>query len=134
MEHGLNVVALLAREFADPGRANCNHRQIGIDGQLLQVLCGEAVPHIGKCGQPQVRLVDAIQPDGFVVVHTGKRRLDVVSSRLERGRQKSLNHFPHPLRLRIRHLQIDLRKLRLAVGAEVFVAEATHDLEIFVEA
>ena len=33
----------------------------------------------------------------------------------------------------IRHLQIDLGELRLAVGAQVFVAEAAHDLKIFVE-
>ena len=31
-------------------------------------------------------------------------------------------------------LQIDLRELGLAVGAQVFVAEAAHDLEILVEA
>ena len=36
--------------------------------------------------------------------------------------------------LRIAHLDIDLGELRLAVGAQVFVAEAAHDLEILFEA
>jgi hypothetical protein len=38
------------------------------------------------------------------------------------------------LRLRVAHFQIDLGEFGLAVGAQIFVAEAAHDLEIFVEA
>jgi hypothetical protein len=53
--------------------------------------------------------------------------------RRECRRQKSFHHFPHALGLRIRHFQIDLRELRLAVGAQVFVAETAHDLKIFIE-
>ncbi len=45
-----------------------------------------------------------------------------------------LDHFKDALLLRERHLDIDLRELGLAVGAEVFIAEAAHDLEIFVVA
>ena len=33
-----------------------------------------------------------------------------------------------------RHFTVDLRKLRLAVGAQVFIAKTFHDLEILVEA
>ena len=35
---------------------------------------------------------------------------------------------------RERHLDVDLRELGLAVGAQVFVAEAARDLEVLVEA
>ena len=38
------------------------------------------------------------------------------------------------LLLRERHLQIDLREFGLAVGAQILVAEAAHDLEILLEA
>ena len=38
------------------------------------------------------------------------------------------------VRPRERHLDVDLRELGLAVGAQVLVAEAPHDLEVAVEA
>ena len=130
----LDVVALLARKLADLGRADGDYWQIRIDRQFLQILGREAVAHVGKRGQPQIGLVDAVQADGFVVVHARKGRFDGAAGGLERCRQKSFDHFPYALRLRIRHLQIDLGELGLAVGAQVFVAEAAHDLKIFVEA
>ena len=37
------------------------------------------------------------------------------------------------LLLRIAHLDIDLSELRLAVGAQVLIAEAAHNLEILFE-
>ena len=116
------------------GRADRNHRQIRVDRQLLQVLRRKTFPHIGECGQAQVRLVDAIQPDGLVVIHARKRGFDGVPRRGECRGQKSFDHFPDALRLRIGHFQIDLGEFRLAVGAQVFVAETAHDLKIFVEA
>ena len=48
--------------------------------------------------------------------------------------QETLYRLPNPLRLRIRHFEIDLGEFRLAVGAQVFVAETAHNLEIFIEA
>ena len=44
-----------------------------------------------------------------------------------------LDDLENPLLLRERHLQIDLRELRLAVGAEILVAEAAHNLKVLVE-
>ena len=134
VEHGLNVVALLARKFADFGRTNRNHRKIRIDRQFLQILRRKAVAHVYKCRQPQVRLVDPILPDGLVVIHSGKRRLDLIARSTKGCGQKPFHHFPHAFRLRIRHFQIDLREFRLAIGAQIFIAEAAHDLKIFVEA
>jgi len=52
---------------------------------------------------------------------------------VESSSQESFDHLPNALGLRIRHLQIDLGELRLAVGAQVFVAEATHNLKVLVE-
>ena len=48
--------------------------------------------------------------------------------------QKALDGAEDHLRACEADLQIDLRELGLAVGAQVFVAEAAHDLEILVEA
>ena len=48
--------------------------------------------------------------------------------------RKPSTRFEDHLWPREADLQIDLRELRLAVGAQVFVAEAAHDLEILVEA
>src|SRR5207253_1960439 len=61
-------------------------------------------------------------------------RLDVVPGGFEGGREKAFHYFPDTLGLRIRHLKIDLRELRLAVGTQILVAKATHDLEIAIEA
>ncbi len=46
----------------------------------------------------------------------------------------ALEGVQHVLLLHEAHLAVDLRELRLAVGAQVFVAEAAHDLEVAVVA
>src|SRR5580698_10023738 len=45
-----------------------------------------------------------------------------------------LDGLEYPLLLREGHFQIDLCELRLPVRAEIFVAEAAHNLKIFLEA
>ena len=50
------------------------------------------------------------------------------------GRHKLLDHGEDRLAAREAHLQIDLRELKLAVGAEILVAEAAGDLKVAVEA
>ena len=52
---------------------------------------------------------------------------DLDDQRLDRGRRSSSG-------VRERHLDVDLRELGLAVGAQVLVAEAAHDLEVAVHA
>ena len=47
--------------------------------------------------------------------------------------QETFNDMEDHLRPREADLQIDLSELRLAIGAQVFVAEAAHDLEVSVE-
>ena len=130
----LDVVALLARKFTDMWNADGNHWQIAIDGELLQIGRRKTIGHVCKCRQAQVGLVDAVLPDSIVVIHARKRRLDLMPRRFEGGSQETLYHFPNPLRLRIGHFEIDLGEFGLAVGAQVFVAETAHNLEIFIEA
>ena len=49
-------------------------------------------------------------------------------------RSEALGHAKHRVLRGKRHLEIDLRELRLAVGAQVFIAKAARNLEIFIEA
>src|SRR2546430_9809600 len=101
--------------------------------ESFEVLGGEAVAYFGKRGQAQVGLVDAELADGFVIIHTRKGCLDCMSRGFKRSGQETFHYFPHAFWLRIRHLEIDLREFRLAVGAQVLVTEAAYDLEILVE-
>ena len=52
----------------------------------------------------------------------------------EEFRHQLLNDVKQDLRAAKRHLDVDLRELRLAVGAQIFIAEAADDLKIAVEA
>ncbi len=101
--------------------------------EFFQIFRRECLPHIQHRRQTHIRLVAAVQSHRLVITHARKWRLDFASGSFERGGQKTLDHFPHPLRLRIGHFQIDLGKFRLAVGAQIFIAEAADNLEILVE-
>src|SRR5579862_6940609 len=133
-EHGLDVVTFFAREFADAGSANGDNREIFVNGKLFEIVGTETLAHVGERGQTKVRLVDPVLPDGIVVIHARKGCLDLVASCLESRGEKAFNGFPDALGLRIGHLEIDLRELGLAVGAQVFVAEASDDLKILIKA
>ncbi len=102
--------------------------------RVFQFFRREGFADIGHCGQAHVGLVVAVPADRFVVAHAREGRLDFVAGGLERGLQESFDDFEDRLRLGIGHLQVDLGELGLAIGAQVFVAEAAHDLEILVEA
>src|SRR5581483_3376994 len=47
--------------------------------------------------------------------------------------QKLLHNCEDRLTAREAHLQVDLRELKLTVGAEVFIAEAAGDLEVAIK-
>ena len=49
---------------------------------------------------------------------------------LEDLRHQPLVDVDHVVLLDERHLEVELRELRLAVGAQVLVAEAARDLEV----
>ena len=58
----------------------------------------------------------------------------VTPARLEGGGHELLDNGEDVLLAREAHFQVDLGELKLAIGAQVFIAEAAGDLEIAVEA
>ena len=130
--------ALSAGNFSRVRNANQLHWKIlahpEFRGEFFQFRRRQRPAHIHHRRETHIRFVVAISTDSFVVTHARKRRFDLVSRSFERSRQKSFDDSPDRIRLRIGHLQIDLRKLGLTVGAKIFIAEATHNLKIFVEA
>src|SRR5580700_2133221 len=132
-EHGFDIVAFLAGELADLGDADGDDGQVFVDGELLEVVRREAIADLDEGGQTKIGLVDAVLTNGFVVIHAREWRLNLVARGLESGGEEAFHGFPDALGLRVGHLEIDLGEFRLTVGAQVFVAEAAHDLEVFVE-
>lgn len=65
--------------------------------------------------------------------HPAERLGEVDAQHLaEHMLRPALEHFQHVLLLDERHFAVDLREFGLTVGAQILVAEAAHDLEIFV--
>ena len=92
---------------------------------------GDFLQHHAKA---QVRLVAAVLSNGILIEHVRKRvfRLD---PRYGTGTHHHFfDHLKNVFLSRKRHLEIELREFRLAVGAQIFVAEALDDLEVAVEA
>ena len=85
-------------------------------------------------GMRRIGLVAAITAHGLGIGEAREGRLDAVAGHLADPLDQRLDHFEDALLLREGHLEIDLGELGLAVGAQVFVAEAAHDLEILFEA
>jgi hypothetical protein len=84
--------------------------------------------------ETQVGLVDAVALHRVAPRHARERRLDLDVHRLaERLGEHALPHLEHVVFLDERHLHVELRELRLAIGAQVLVAEAARDLEVAVE-
>ncbi len=81
-----------------------------------------------------VRLVAAVSVHRFAIGHARERRRNVdAARRLEDRRQHSLDQSEDVLRLDERRFDVDLRELRLAIGAQIFVAKAFRDLKIFLD-
>src|SRR5665213_1460468 len=82
----------------------------------------------------QIRLIRTEAAHRFVVTKLrewgGERESDI---RPYAG-QTTLHYLINDFLIRKTHLDIELRKLRLPVGAQIFIAEAPRDLEIAVEA
>src|ERR1700733_14301604 len=133
-EERFDVVAFFAGEFADVRNANGDYGQVLVDGQRFQIGWHETIAYIGEGRNRQVGLVDAILTDGIVEVHARERSFDLVSGGFEGCGQETFYRLPNSLGLWIAHFWVDLGELGLTVGAEIFVAEAAHDLKISVEA
>jgi hypothetical protein len=85
--------------------------------------------------EARVGLVDAVAVHGVLVGEARERRGQVVVEHvLPDLLQHALEQRVDVLAVDERHLDVDLRELHLAVGAQVLVAEAAGDLEILLHA
>ena len=107
----------------------------GRRGKHLEIDIGH---HIGEFGEfeldAQVGLVRTITARRFLVCHD--RELAQVDPErvLEHGFDHALENIPDFFLVEERGFNIDLGKFRLAIGAQVFVAEAFGDLVVAVKA
>ena len=102
----------------------------------LELRAADGVRHVGDLhAEAEVRLVGAEAADGLGVRHPGEGRRDLDAARVAPDlRHEALDEPVDHLFGRERHLDVDLGELRLAVGAEVLVAEAFRDLDVAVHA
>ena len=128
------VVALLARELAYLGYTHGNDGKGGIDGERCEIFGCEGGLSVGKAGEAQVGLVDAVVAHGIVVGDLREGRGQVDADSFECGREKAFDDAEYGFLLREGHLQVNLGELGLAVGAQILVAEAARDLEVAVHA
>ncbi len=82
---------------------------------------------------PEVWLVRAVLRDGFGIGHAQERPRRLTSDEAHEPLHERLDRRKHQILGRERHLEVDLRELRLAVGPEILVAEALDDLEVAIE-
>ena len=82
---------------------------------------------------PEIGFVRAVLRDGLGVGHAQKRPRRLTSDEAHEPLHQRLDRREHQILGRERHLEVDLRELGLAVGAEILVAEALDDLEVAIE-
>ena len=90
---------------------------------------GDAAPFESET---KVRLVRTVAFQRLVVGQMRERPRDTRTHQREELFHQAFDNFEQRLALRERHLDIHLGKLRLAVGAEIFIAEAANDLKVTV--
>ena len=116
----------------------------GLDGAAAFQRAGEhlelgALEHVGEIhdlhAEAQVGLVAAVAVHGFAVGHARQRQL---RRRQVRGphqaHDQAIDDLDDILGGHERHFDVDLGEFGLAVGAQVFVAEAAGDLHVAVHA
>mmetsp|Transcript_26293 Transcript_26293/g.36697 ORF Transcript_26293/g.36697 Transcript_26293/m.36697 type:complete len:288 (-) Transcript_26293:414-1277(-) len=81
----------------------------------------------------EVGLVDPVVAHGHAVRHAMKLAERVPHHRLEDAVDHRLEGVEDVLLSHERHLAVDLREFRLAVGSELLIAEALDDLEVAVD-
>src|SRR3954454_5779361 len=80
--------------------------------------------------QAKIRLIAAVTPHGLRIRNARNSFLNCFIRRLAYMPDQRLNHLKNLFLLWERHLQIDLRKLRLPVSTQIFIAETTNDLKV----
>ena len=84
--------------------------------------------------EAEIRLVRTEAVHRFLPRHARERELDINTQNiLEHALQEALVDGDDIVLLDERHLKVDLRELRLAVGAQVLIAETAGDLHIAVD-
>jgi hypothetical protein len=91
----LDVVALLARKFADVRNADGNHRQIFIDGQSFQIGGAKQSLTSVKAGRRRSGLSMPYWRMASSKSMRGKGRFDFVAGGFERGGQKAFDDLPN---------------------------------------
>ena len=125
------VVELLARIAR---RARRRQREdAAFDLQLLLGLIRKAVRYFVEFhAEAQVGLVAAVFANHVFVQHVRKRGGHFDSRDGAGAHHDRFNDMKNIFLARERHLQVELREFRLAVGAQIFVAETLHDLKVSV--
>ncbi len=124
-------VQLLARIACRSGRRK--RKNISFDLQLLFCLRWKTARHFVQFHpEAQVRLVAAVFSNDILVLHMRERRFRLDPSNGAGAHHHLLDHMKNVFLPRKRHFQVELREFQLAVGALIFIAEALHDLEVFV--
>ena len=84
--------------------------------------------------EAQVGLVGAVAANGVLVFHAPERAFHGDAGHGAGAHHHIFNHVKNGVLRGKRHLQIELRELGLAVGAQIFVAKTFDDLEVAVHA
>src|SRR4051812_41365323 len=80
--------------------------------------------------ETRIRSIRAVAFHCVRICHLWERRRNVVSANFPKGREHSLAQAYDIVTRNERALDIDLRKLRLPIRAQVLVSKATRDLKI----
>ena len=79
----------------------------------------------------RVGFIRAIARHRFLILEARQRQLDIDIQRFfEQDLEEAFVHDAHVFFFYKRHLDVDLCEVRLAIGTQVFIAEATGNLEI----
>ena len=129
-----SALARGAAELADAGDDEAEDGQVLLDLERGAQLGRQLVGERDHGGQAHVGLVDAVVLDGLVVGHADEGRGERDAGGVEGRGEEAFDDAEDGLLRGEGHLEVDLGELGLAVGAQVFVAEAARDLEVAVEA
>ena len=127
------LVELLARHLARAG-VDRPHDAAAAEhgGEDLELRRAQVLGDVGDLqAEARVGPVGAEAQHRLVVAHARvRRRLDVEPADREDLRHEALVDVDDVVLLDERHLEVELRELGLAVGAQVLVAKAARDLEV----
>ena len=133
----LHEVGQLVELLAGIVGATRDHDTADIFGLVEYGERSSAFQHIHQLNElhteTQVGLIGAKAAHGLVPGHSLQLGQFYATNLLEQMACEVFEDFKHVLLVSKRHLAVNLRKLRLTVGTQVFVAEALGNLEVAIE-